>query len=161
MKMQKFKTLPYIRFSSDFDDPYRTDFPNYSYCTECKIAYIDKHWKLNADTKLLKNPIICPACRKIKDGYFQGILQLKGEFVKKHKDEIMNLLKNEEQKQRTKNSLSRIGKIEEQNGTTTIYTTDDRLAYRLGKAVFQAYKGDLAIKWSEGNIFTRVYWERN
>lgn len=161
MKLQKFKSLPYIKFFDFHDDPYRSEFPNYSYCTQCNITYVDKHWKLKAKPEEMKNPIICPACKKIKDGYFEGILCIKGEFAKIHKDEIMNLLKNEEQKQRTKTALPRIGKIEEKDDMIIVYTTNDKLAYRFGKALFQAYKGDLSIKWSDGNIFTRVYWERN
>jgi len=161
MKVQKFKELPYINFASDFDDPYRSEYPDYSYCTQCGIGYIGKHWKLNPEKKFKKNPIICPACKKINDGYFEGILFIKGRFSQDHKEEILNLLKNEEKKLRARSLLPKIGKIEESNGAITVYTTDDKLAYRLGKAIYQAYKGEISIKWSEGNHFTRVYWERN
>lgn len=158
---KKNKRLPYLKFAEDYDDPYRSEYPNYSYCTECGIAYIDKNWKLDVDNSLKKNPIVCPACRKIKDNYFEGILYISGNFYKNHKDEIINLIKNEEHRQRLRTALPRIGKIEENEDGMVIYTTNDKLAYRLGKALFKAYKGDLSIKWSDNNIFTRVYWERD
>lgn len=162
MRGNKKRRIPYIRFLEDEDDPYRVELEDGSYCTECGIVYINKNWKLNALEKFKKKPIICPACKKIKEDYYLGILELKGNFLKEHKEEIRNILKNEEERQRAKNALPRIGKIEEtEDERLIVYTTSVRLAYRLGKAVYNACKGDLTIKWSDGEHFTRVYWSRD
>ncbi|KAA0258364.1 hypothetical protein FHQ18_04175 [Deferribacter autotrophicus] len=161
MRREKIKMLSYLKFTEDSDDPYRCEYPNNSYCTECDIVYIDKNWKLKADNEFKKNPIVCPACKKIKEEYYEGILYLKGNFVLGRKDEILNLIRNEEKKQRARTALSKIGKIVENAEEIVVYTTNDRLAYRIGKALFKAYKGELTIRWSDDNIFTRVYWERN
>ena len=162
MRGNRKKSIPYIKFLEDEDDPYRVELEDGSYCTECGISYINKNWKLNALEKYKKKAIICPACKKIKENYYLGILELKGSFLQEHKEEIRNILKNEEERQRAKNALPRIGKIEEtEDGKLIVYTTSVRLAYRLGKAVYNACKGDLTIKWSDGEHFTRVYWNRD
>lgn len=162
MRGNRKKSIPYIRFLEDEDDPYRVELEDGSYCTECGISYINKNWKLNALEKYKKKAIICPACKKIKENYYLGILESKGSFLQEHKEEIRNILKNEEERQRAKNALPRIGKIEEtEDGKLIVYTTSVRLAYRLGKAVYNACKGDLTIKWSDGEHFTRVYWNRD
>jgi NMD protein affecting ribosome stability and mRNA decay len=124
MKGRKIKSLPYIKFSEDKDDPYRIDKrPDGAYCEQCGIVYIDKNWKLKAIEREKKVPIICPACRKINDKYYMGVLTISGEFLKEHKDEIINLIKNEEKKLRSKNSLPRIALIEELNGAIVVNTT--------------------------------------
>ena len=162
MRGSKKKSLPYIKFLEDEEDPYRVELEDGSYCKECGITYINKNWKLSAPDNYKKKQIICPACKKIKDNYYLGILELKGTFLKEHKEEIKNILKNEENRQRSKNALPRIGKIEEPaDDIMIVYTTSVRLAYRLGKAVYSACKGDLTIKWSDGEHFTRVYWSRD
>jgi len=58
------------------------DLEDGSYCTECGILYTNKNWKLNASEEYKKKPIICPACKKIKEDYYLGILELKGDFLK-------------------------------------------------------------------------------
>jgi hypothetical protein len=162
MRGSRKKSIPYIKFLEDEDDPYRAEFEDGSCCSECGIVYVNKNWKLYAPQSLKKKTVICPACKKIKEQYYLGILELKGAFLQEHKQEIMNILKNEEERQRAKNALPRIGKIEESDGGKLIvYTTSVRLAYRLGKAVYNACKGDLTIKWSDGEHFTRVYWNRD
>lgn len=161
MRGNRKKSLPYIKFSEEEDDPYRAEFDDGSFCTECGIAYINKNWKLDAPDSYKKKSIICPACKKIKEQYYLGVLELKGKFLQEHKQEILNILKNEEARQRAKNALPRIAKIEEVDDALIVYTTSVRLAFRLGKAVYNACKGDLTIKWSDGEHFTRVYWSRD
>ncbi|MDY6821072.1 MAG: BCAM0308 family protein [Deferribacterota bacterium] len=162
MKGKRKKSLPYIKFTEDEDDPYRQNFDDGSYCTECGIVYINKNWKLDASDEFKKNKIICPACRKIKDRYYGGLLELSGKYLKEHKEEILNIVNNEEKRQRSKNALHRIAKIENiSDDKILIYTTDNRLAYRIGKVVYSACKGNFTIKWADGEHFVRVYWSRD
>ncbi|MGQ9921977.1 MAG: BCAM0308 family protein, partial [Desulfobacca sp.] len=48
----------------------------------------------------------------------------------------------------------------EGNNRLIVETTTEKLAQRLGKAVYRAYKGDLDFRWSHMNKFVRVYWSR-
>ncbi len=49
--------------------------------------------------------VICPACQKINDGFPSGIITLSGEFLKPHKDEILQLIRKEEVRAKKINPL--------------------------------------------------------
>ena len=162
MKTRERASLPSLKLLKEPDDPYRLDIPDKSYCTQCGLGYVNRSWKFDVDKSKMKHKIVCPACRKINDKYFLGILTIKGAFLNEHKDEILSLIHNEEKKHRSKNALQRIGETSyEKDGSIIISTTNVRLAYRIGRALYKAYRGILTIKWSGNNIFIRVYWTRN
>ncbi len=129
-------------------------------CPQCKLVFIDGKWKRTEIPKEFTKQL-CPACRRINDSYFGGVLYLKSELLKTKKDEILNLIKNKEASAQIANPLRRIGKIEEKKDDTIIvYTTFEHLATSLGKAIKRAYKGELTIQYKEGEKAVRVYWEK-
>ncbi len=129
-------------------------------CPKCGLVFLDGKWK-KAEKPDEYKEILCPACKRIRDGYFGGILNLKSSLLKTKKDEILNLIKNKEESAQVSNPLRRIGKIEEKNDTEMIvYTTFEHLATSIGKALKRAYKGDLIIQYRENEKAARIYWEK-
>ncbi len=129
-------------------------------CPECKLVFVDGKWK-RTDIPKDYTEQLCPACRRIKDGYFGGILCLKSELLKTKKEEILNLVKNKESIAQIANPLRRIGKIEEKSDDeVVVYTTFEHLATSIGKAIKKAYKGELTIQYRENEKAVRVYWEK-
>ena len=129
-------------------------------CPQCKLVFMDGRWK---KAPLPKNYTehLCPACRRIKDGYFGGVLYLESEILKTKKEEILNLIKNKEAMAQIANPLRRIGKIEEKSDDEIIvYTTFEHLATSIGKAIKRAYKGELIIQYKENEKAARVYWKK-
>ncbi|OIP33066.1 MAG: hypothetical protein AUK27_11505 [Deltaproteobacteria bacterium CG2_30_66_27] len=57
----------------------------------------------------------CPACRKIADGFPSGVVTLRGEFLRTHRDEILTIVHNEERRARETNPLERIMAIREED----------------------------------------------
>ncbi len=153
---------------SETSDPYRLEEGMAAaVCHECHALYQGKNWFF--DDKIYRElagsqkvrEVICPTCRKIKDHYPEGILTLEGEFFLQHKAEIVRLVENEASRVSGRNVLDRIIKMtEEEPGKLVVETTTEKLAQRLGRAVYRAYKGNLDFRWSEMNKFVRVYWSR-
>ncbi len=130
-------------------------------CPECGLVFLDGKWKKAEKPKDGFDDVLCPACRRIKDGYFGGILTIKSDLLINKKDEIMNLIKNKEESAQITNPLRRIGKIETKGvNEMVVYTTFEHLATAIGKALRRAYKGDLIIQYRQNEKSARIYWEK-
>lgn len=136
-----------------------------SVCGSCRAVYRNKRWYLAEDSdealRAGAHPVVCPACLKIRDRFPGGIVTLKGAYVFAHKQEIMNLVKNEEGRARGFNPLERVMSIRENGyGGIVITTTNEKLAQRLGRAMKKAFSGMVAYAWSHDNKLVRVEWVR-
>jgi len=168
MKTQKPNTFTKRKSIDSASDPYLlSDGTNgISVCKKCHAIFHNKRWYLDEDLykKLVaqKNirKILCPACRKVKDKFPGGILRLKGEFLKDHKSEILNLIKNEEERARGFNPLERIMGINSIKTGLEITTTNEKLAQRIGKSLQKAYQGKIEYKWSSDTKLLRAEWKR-
>ena len=136
-------------------------------CPVCRAVYSKKRWSLSNDLsqKVIKaenskdiNYHKCPACRKIEDGYAMGYVEIGGEFLVDHKDDLMNLISSEEKKARVKNPLERLISVTSKNKKIFVQTTTDSLSMRIGRRLESAYKGTLTIKPSEK--FIHITWNR-
>lgn len=139
-----------------------------SLCRECHSFYSGGRWH-TPDQKKRKqdasdhelNLVLCPACRKLKDRAPNGVVRLTGQFVLTHKEEILNLIRNQTRKGDSDSPHERIMTMETIPDGMEITTTDDRLAQRIGRAVQKAYSGEVEYKWSPDERFARVNWSRN
>jgi NMD protein affecting ribosome stability and mRNA decay len=105
--------------------------------------------------------MVCPACRKISDNYEGGIVNLEGEFLENHKDEILNIIRNVKEVEMKARPLEKIIGIVDNGSMVEIKTTYEHLARRLGEAIHKAYKGSLQIQYLVNEKYTRVYWSRD
>jgi NMD protein affecting ribosome stability and mRNA decay len=134
-------------------------------CTKCGAVYRNKRWMLGreAEEKTVKTvKVLCPACQKIKDGYAGGFVTLRGDFLRDHSEEIINMVRNKEKRAMYYNPLDRIISIKKRKGgNVEITTTTDKLAQRIGQMLGKAYNGSVEYKWSTDiNTMTRVVWTR-
>ena len=109
-----------------------------------------------------RHDVVCPACQRIRDGAPSGVLLLTGEFVAKHRDEILGLARNEEAHVKAEHPLARIIKIEDQTEPpegVVITTTDPHLARRIGEALHHAYHGTFTCRYEEDEDLLRANWE--
>lgn len=161
---------PHIsRKQQSYDDPYLIDVPpdEVSICKECRSVYANGRWELEsqAANDLAKakqvHETICPACKKIRDRMPGGVVTLSGGFLKEHEEEILNLINHENREAMEINPLERIIDIEQRDSEITVQTTNEKLAQRIGRAVFKAYDGVVEYKWSKGTKLARVNWHRD
>jgi NMD protein affecting ribosome stability and mRNA decay len=168
MNTQKLHSSTHRKKMDTSGDPYivKTRNNHMAVCTKCHTVYFNKRWYIDEDLyqkKILMKKIekvLCPACRKIKDNFPGGIVRLRGAFLNDHKDEIINLIRNEEERARGFNPLERIIKITDVKNELEITTTNEKLAQRIGKSMQKAYQGKVKYKWSDDTKLLRADWER-
>ncbi len=152
-------------------DPYipRKSASAVGVCPGCRAIYRNKRWVIDeiALAALTRKGSgsgfasrRCPACRKIEDGFPSGVVTLSGGYLRDHRDDILNLIRNEERRAMGINPLERIIHVEEKGGTLEIATTDEKLAQRIGREVRKACRGTVEYKWSEDSKLLRVNWAR-
>ena len=152
-------------------DPYipRRGAASVGICPKCKAIYRNKRWVIDVRAfaaltrKGAGTGIVwarCPACRKIEDGFPAGLVTLSGGFLRDHREDILNLIRNEEKRAMGINPLERIIRMEGTGERLEIATTDEKLAQRIGREVRKACRGTVAYKWSEDCKLLRVTWAR-
>jgi NMD protein affecting ribosome stability and mRNA decay len=150
-------------------DPYlpRGASRKVSVCEGCSAVNMNKRWYTGGDVYnvAVKNPeivrVVCPACLKIRDNFPGGIVTLKGDYVLPHKQDLLKLIRNEEDRARGLNPLERVMKVKENGyGSIIISTTNEKLAQRIGRAIKKAFHGEVAYHWSHDNKLVRVDWVR-
>lgn len=128
-------------------------------CPECNAVFHNGRWTWNAAPPGAGHQL-CPACQRIKDRVPAAFLTLSGEFLTEHRDEIENLIRNYEERERAERPLKRIiGSEEEESGVVFTFT-DAHLARGIGDALQSAYKGELDYQYSKEDIMLRVSWSR-
>jgi len=75
----------------------------------------------------------CPACHRIHDHFPAGYVTLSGEFFRRHRDEIVGLLRNCEVTEKAEHPLERIMAIEDTADGVTLTTTDTHLARKIAE----------------------------
>jgi DNA-binding transcriptional regulator WhiA len=88
------------------------------------------------------------------------VLRLSGDFVWEHKEEILNLIRNESGRAQATNPLEGILSLDSGDGGIEITTTNEKLAQRIGKALHKAYAGRVEYRWSGDTKLARVLWHR-
>jgi hypothetical protein len=143
-------------------DPYKVRYKprEPSVCPTCGVVYEHGvwHWKGRPEGA---HEHICPACQRTKDKLPAGYVTLEGEFLAPHRDEIMQLVRNEEARAKAEHPMERILAIQQEGGKTVVTTTDVHVARRIGDALRHAYQGALEIKYSPDEYLVRVFWSRS
>ncbi|HPP80180.1 MAG TPA: BCAM0308 family protein [Deltaproteobacteria bacterium] len=143
-------------------DPYAEarKYPEGAYCPECGAVYRQGRWIWSDVPVRLGNPVLCGACKRVRDAFPAGEVRLSGSYVKKHKDEILNLINKTVGQATSRSPLKRLMDIEEAEGNLVVRLTDDHLARRVAHAVHRAFKGDLRVRYSLEERFVRLQWQR-
>jgi hypothetical protein len=85
----------------------------------------------------------------------------KGEFAVLHRQEIMGLARNLEEREKAEHPLKRIMRVtEREGGPIEIATTDAHLARGIGEALHHAYEGELDYRYTDEENVLRVHWRR-
>ena len=142
-------------------DPYkvRAKLPDPTACPDCGAMYRAGRWIWGAPP-VDANRERCPACQRVRDDYPAGILTLRGTFPSAHRDEILGLARNVEEREKAEHALKRIMAIRDDADEIVITTTDSGLARNIGDALHDAYDGELDYAYTDEGSLLRVTWSR-
>ena len=142
------------------------DQPGVVVCPRCHAISLQKRWFLDECRyqRLKDQPatqlIVCPGCRQIERQIYSGEVLLTSPMLAAHKVEALGLIRNEEDRARQVDPLSRLADVEDRGNQIAVLTTTVALAERLGKAFHRAFKGTLSLQFLPGEQFVRVRWTR-
>jgi hypothetical protein len=145
-------------------DPYfvREKYSEPSVCRKCGVVFQDGIFEWMKNPPADSHEITCPACQRIRDDYEGGVVFLEGGFLAGHWEDIRNLIENTADREARERPLERILEWRnEGDDTVVIRTTYEHLARRIGEAVHRAYKGDLELKYPDGEKYVRAHWRRD
>ena len=138
----------------------RGQLPDPTACPECGAMYRAGRWTWGSAPADAQS-VVCPACQRIRDDYPGGFLTLAGTFPEAHREELLGLAHNVEEREKADHPLKRIMAISDADGGILITTTDARLARNIGDAIEHAYEGDLDYQYTEEGNVLRVSWARD
>jgi len=135
-------------------------------CRECHGIYEKKRWY--HDESVFEDLVdhgrarisTCPACTRIRDRYPEGVLTLRWPGLPAHRDEVLRLLRNAEARARGMNPMERTMRVEAAGAEWQVYTTNNKLAQRMGRELQHAFHGRVEFRWSRRDRLVRVNWER-
>lgn len=139
-------------------------------CAGCGAVYVHKRWSHSTAARLRAGkagqPIdvrICAACLRRQSGAPHGFVHVDGTFVRSHRDDIVNLLKNEAARAAEDNPLAQIIEWHTDGHTddVLISTTTEHLAIRLGRALEKAFDGRVLYGFSHETKLAHVWWHRD
>ncbi len=131
-------------------------------CPRCGASYRNGRWTWQ------KAPVgsverVCPACERIAQDYPAGVVDIGGGFAQSHREELINLARNVEERECREHPLKRIMSIVEGDGGIQNPVTHGKLADAIGRALKSAYEGELEhppTTGEQGNL-VRIRWTRD
>lgn len=128
-------------------------------CPDCGAVFRRGRWQWG-DASERAQPHLCAACRRVRERDPAGTVRLSGPFFAAHRDEVLALVRNEENREKRTHPLQRIMALRETRGALEASTTDIHLARRIGDALSNAFRGTLEIRYSHDEYRVRVNWSR-
>jgi NMD protein affecting ribosome stability and mRNA decay len=131
-------------------------------CPECGLIFSKGAWKWPAaSVGRMSQSKKCPACLQIQDDFPGGVLKLRGSFLKGHRKELLRCVRNAERTMQAEHPLGRIFRTKELREEIILYSTTEHLVSRLGKALRDAFGGELVLRYGPGIEMANARWRRD
>jgi hypothetical protein len=157
----KDQTVHWLGLTREYvHDTYKTKgkLPEPTVCSRCGAVFQKGKWKWGLKPSGAHESV-CPACRRIEDRVPSGILLLSGPFLESHREEVENVIHNQEKAAKKEHPLCRVMSIEKTKDGVTVTTTDTHLPRRIGEALWHAYHGELNLNYGSDSRLVRVTWK--
>lgn len=117
----------------------RGKLPEPTVCRECGAVFHKGRWQWMRAPDAA-HATLCPACHRTHDRCPAGYLTLTGPFLGGHRDEILQRVRNVEEREKSTHPMRRIMAVEANGEGVTITTTDMQLA-RAGRGRARCLQG--------------------
>jgi len=136
--------------------------PELAGCPRCGASYREGRWTWKS-APAGSYEHVCPACERIESDYPAGVVRVEGTFVGAHQGDLVGLMRNVEEREKSEHPLKRIMAIDEDSDGLTVKVTDGKLALSLGRALKKAYDGQLdqPPTTADKENLVRVHWARD
>lgn len=137
--------------------------PNHEVCKRCGIILHRGRWQKNDalvnEHKKLKQltVVLCPACRKEKEGIVEGVLTIDRAIFDSGTKEIQNEIRNIANQEFNRDPLKRLIGISLTKDKVAVNTLTKELAVTIGKHIKKSRKGKLEIHYSPHEDFAEVF----
>ena len=111
-------------------------------CPDCHALFEHGRWCWGAGVTAAANRL-CPACRRLREHAPAGVAALSGDFLRTHRDAIMDGVRHLCERAYVEHPLERLMEIDEDDETISILTTSAHLARDIGRALKEAWGGEL------------------
>ncbi|MBC2690306.1 MULTISPECIES: BCAM0308 family protein [Pseudomonas] len=152
-------------FKSSTHDPYKLPrVEGSAICPQCSAVYQAGNWTWKHPESTVihdAHTVTCPACRRIEDQMPAATVTLSGNFLLKHRNEIIHLIENTEKKENAEHALERIIHLGDSAADLIVTTTGIHLANRLGHALEAAFKGKADYQYGDDTYGLSVNWTRD
>jgi NMD protein affecting ribosome stability and mRNA decay len=140
-------------------DPYRAKekLTEPTVCPECSAVFREGRWRWAAGPADAPRAL-CPACQRARDHYPAGFLQIQGDFLRAHRQEILQLCRHTADREGKDHPQNRILDIEPEGDGVLVTTATIHMARTLGDALRSAYQGELELDYEEDVL--RARWSR-
>lgn len=128
-------------------------------CPDCNAVFHKGRWTWDAAPPGAPEHR-CPACSRVHDHFPAGYVSLNGDFLRDHRDEVLNLVKKCEESEKAEHPLERIMAIEPAQDGVEVTTTGTHLAREIAERVHNAYKGELQFSYNREDNLLRAAWRR-
>lgn len=142
-------------------DPYKggLKYSEPTVCPQCEAVFQGGRWQWSARPQSAQE-VLCPACRRIRDSFPVGFVHVSGDYFLRHRDELIHLIENEAERERSEHPLERVMETAPEDSGLLVTTTGIHLARRLGEALERACHGELSFHYNDAENLVRVYWHR-
>ncbi|MBI4830692.1 MAG: hypothetical protein HY801_03890 [Candidatus Lindowbacteria bacterium] len=118
-------------------------------CSECNAIFNGRKWKSAAEANGLSvatlEKTLCTTCKRMRDKVALGTVYLEGDVIASRTDEILRMIRHEEEIEQARNHTSRILDIHRDGPKMTVRTVNSLLAIHVAKQFKQAFKGRIEI----------------
>lgn len=128
-------------------------------CSGCGVVFNGGRWTWGT-APAGAAAATCPACRRIHDKLPAGTVVVEGPFVALHREDLVNLIRNEAERESREHPLNRLMELRELPDRLDVATTDIHLPRRIGTALKRAYDGELDVRFGDNEYSVRVVWHR-